>query len=155
MKNDWDRSRDDGNLNSLFKQKYSVVSRQVEFPEGVVLKNSAGLLFDRSMLGELCPAVAWAVAGNLVATVFPERRCVSLFSESSWKELRQILNKLPRDTSEQRTLRRLALGFETYIPKSDPMILTVTLESYAGLTGNDFLVVQSSDYMELWAKDKL
>ena len=76
-------------------------------------------------------------------------------SESSWKELRQILNKVPRDTSEQRTLRRLALGFETYIPKSDPMILTVTLESYAGLTGNDFLVVQSSDYMELWAKDKL
>jgi hypothetical protein len=152
MKNDWHRYLNDGSSSSLGKQEYSVVSRQVEFPEGVVLKNSTGLLFDRSMLGELCPEVAWAVAGDLVATVFPDRRYVSLFSESRWKELRQILNKVPRDTLEQRTLRRLALGFETYIPRSEPIVITVTLKSYAKLTGDDLLVVKSRDYMELWPK---
>lgn len=139
----------------MIEKRYSVVSSQVEFPEGVVLKNSTGLLFDRSMLGGLCPEVARAVSGDLVATVFPDRRCVSLFSESRWNELRQILKKVPHNTLEQRTLRRLALGFETYIPRSEPMVLTVTLQSYAGLTGNDLLVVHSSDCMELWAKDKL
>lgn len=155
MANDWYAYLNDEILGNVVKKHYSVVSRQVEFPEGVVLKNSVGLLFDRSMLGELCPEVARAVAGDLVATVFPDRRCVSLFSKSRWSELRKILDKVPRDTLEQRTLRRLALGFETYIPRTEPMIVTVTLESYARLTGDDVLVVQNAGYMELWAKDKL
>lgn len=155
MANDWYGYLNNGSLRNGAKKNYSVASRQVESPEGVVLKNSVGLLFDRSMLGELCPEVAWAVAGDLVATVFPHRRCVSLFSKSRWSELRKILDKVPCDTLEQRTLRRLALGFETYISRSEPMIVTVALESYARLTGDDVLVVQNAGYMELWAKARL
>ncbi|MBQ0834780.1 hypothetical protein [Marinobacter sp.] len=144
-----------GNLSKEGIQTFGVTSKHVELPEGVILENTAGLLFERSILGDLCPEVAWAVAGDLVATVFPERHCVSLFRKKCWQELREILENMPRGTLEQRALKRVALGFETCIRSSEPLIVTGSLECYARLTGDDVLVVKNSDYMELWAKDRL
>lgn len=136
-------------------QIYSVTSKHVELPEGVIAKNTVGLLFDRLTLAGAAPEIAKAIAGDIVATAFPDRRCVSLYSEKTWLELRRILRRIPGKTVAQRTIKRISLGFEATISQTDPFMVPVTLESYACLTGNDLLVVESPDYMELWARDRL
>lgn len=132
-------------------QAYRIRSTQVVLPEGSIYPNGVGLLFDRSDLAKSAPSIALALRGNVVATTFPERRCVCIYSESRWLELRQLLNRIPNQKFEQRKIRRIALGFETWISSTAPFIVPVTLQSYAGLTGDDVLLVESSEYMELWS----
>lgn len=128
-----------------------ILSTYVELPEGYLHPNAVGLLFDRSDFAAASPSVARVLLGNLVATAFPGRRCVCLFSERRWSELRQILGQIPSDTFEGRTIRRIALGLETQILARAPFIVPVTLQSYARLTGDDLLLVEGPEYMEIWS----
>lgn len=128
-----------------------ILSTYVELPEGYLHPNGVGLLFDRSDFAAASPSVARVLLGNLVATAFPGRRCVCLFSERRWSDLRQILDQIPNNTFEQRKIRRIALGFETQISARAPFIVPVTLQSYAHLTGDDLLLVDGPEYMEIWS----
>lgn len=132
---------------------YRVTSKNVVLPEGSTATNSVGLLFDRPALGQIVPEIAQVLWNDLYATAFPDKRCVCLYSEKRWLELRSILDRIPSETIEQRKIRRIALGFETKISRSEPFIVPVTLVSYGRLTGKDMLVVEGHEYMELWAKD--
>ena len=132
---------------------YTAASKNVVLPEGTTATNSVGLLFDRGVLASLAPELAEAVAGDLYATAFPDRRCVCLYSRNRWLELRSILARIPNDTFEQRKIRRIALGFEAKISLSEPFLIPIMLASYGRLTGDDFLVVEGPEYMELWARD--
>lgn len=134
---------------------YRVQSKHVELPEGVICQNTVGLLFDRPSLAKTAPETAWALMGDLVATAFPGHRCVCLYSQKNWQKLRNILERIPYTTKEQRMLKRLALGFEVTLSRSEPLIVPATLELYARLTGDDLLIVKNSDYMEIWARDRL
>lgn len=128
-----------------------IFSTYVELPEGYLHPSAVGLLFDRSELAAAFPSVARVLLGNMVATSFPDRRCVCLYSERRWSDLRQILDQIPNDTFEQRKIRRIALGFETQISARAPFIVPVTLQSYAHLTGDDLLLVDGPEYMEIWS----
>lgn len=132
---------------------YRVTSKNVVLPEGSTATNSVGLLFERPVLGQIAPEIAEALSGDLYATAFPDRRCVCLYSEKKWLELRSLLDRIPNETVEQRKIRRIALGFEAKISHSEPFIVPVTLTSYGRLTGDDLLVVEEPEYMELWARD--
>lgn len=134
---------------------YRVRSKHVELPEGVIGKNTVGLLFDRPSLARMAPEIAWALTGELVATAFPSYRCVCIYSQKNWLRLRDLLEHIPYATIEQRMLKRVALGFEATLPRSEPLIVPGTLELYAGLTGDDLLIVKDSGYMEIWARDRL
>lgn len=127
----------------------------MELPEGVICKNTVGLLFDRASLAKMAPEITWALTGDLVATVFPSNRCVCIYSQKNWQRLRNLLERIPHVVTEQRMLKRIALGFEVTLLRSEPLIIPRTLELYAGLTGDDLLIVKDSDYMEIWARDRL
>jgi DNA-binding transcriptional regulator/RsmH inhibitor MraZ len=128
-----------------------ILSTYVELPEGFLHPNAVGLHFDRSELAAASPSVARVLLGNMVASAFPDRRCVCLYSERRWSGLRQILDQIPNDTFEQRKIRRIALGLEAQISVRAPFIVPVTLQSYARLTGDDLLLVEGPEYVEIWS----
>lgn len=132
---------------------YRVTSKNVDLPEGSTATNAVGLLFERPVLGQIAPEIAKALSGDLYATAFPDQRCICLYSEKRWLELRSLLDRIPNETVEQRKIRRIALGFEAKISRSEPFIVPITLASYGRLTGDDLLVVEGPEYMELWARD--
>ena len=83
---------------------YRVTSKSVVPPEGSTAANAVGLLFERPVLGQIAPEITEALLGDLYAIAFLGRRCVCLYSDKKWLELRSILDRIPSETIEQRKI---------------------------------------------------
>lgn len=78
-------------------------------------------------------------------------RCARLYSERQWWELRDFLEELSDSEKAVRSLKRLALGYQTTLKPACPLMIPATLQYRAALTGDDVLIVFEDDYMEIWA----
>lgn len=78
--------------------------------------------------------------------------CLSIFTESSWKDFEEKLNALPRSKGN---LKRFFLGsaVDTGLDKQGRVLLSPALKEYASLE-KEVVVVGILDHVEIWDKDK-
>lgn len=101
----------------------------------------------REGLGELC-------GGRVVVTAHTEERCLLIYPEPQWEQLRPQVEALPNVNRKARRMQRLLLGYATPmdVDGNGRVLLPPTLREYARLDKKLMLVGQGRK-LELWNED--
>lgn len=101
----------------------------------------------RDRLQSLC-------AGQLVATIDTQSRCLLVYPLPTWEDLEQKIQALPTLKPEVRRFQRLMVGYasELECDASGRVLIPPPLREYAGLDRKAVLVGQGNK-MELWDED--
>ena len=98
----------------------------------------------RERLQSLC-------AGQLVATIDTQSRCLLMFPMPAWEELERQIQELPTLNPAVRRFQRLIIGYAADLEcdGSGRVLMPQSLRDYAGLEKKAVLVGQGKK-MELW-----
>lgn len=101
----------------------------------------------REGLVELC-------GGRVVVTAHTEERCLLIYPEPQWQQLRPQVEALPNVNRKARRMQRLLLGYATPldVDGNGRVLLPPTLREYARLDKRLMLVGQGRK-LELWNED--
>lgn len=101
----------------------------------------------RELLAEYC-------AGQLVATIDTESRCLLIYPLPEWEEIQKKLEALPSFNPAARRIQRLLIGHasDLELDSNGRILLPATLREYAGLNKKLMLVGQGNK-MELWSEE--
>ena len=93
-------------------------------------------------------------AGQLIATIDVQSRCLLIYPLSAWENVEQSLQKLPSLNPATRRLKRLMLGHacELELDGNGRVLLPAVLRDYAGLEKKLVLAGQGEKF-ELWSED--
>ena len=93
-------------------------------------------------------------AGQLIATIDVQSRCLLIYPLSAWENVEQSLQKLPSLNPATRRLKRLMLGHacELELDGNGRVLLPAVLRDYAGLAKKLVLAGQGEKF-ELWSED--
>ena len=94
-----------------------------------------------------------ACQGRVVVTANPYDRCLSIYPEPQWQEIKRQIESLPSATKAVRRIQRLVLGnaVELEIDGSGRILLPPTLREYAGLD-KKLMLVGLGKKAELWSE---
>lgn len=98
--------------------------------------------------------LAVACSGRIVLTAHTEERCLLLYPEPQWQELKPQIEALPNMNKAARRLQRLLLGYATELEldNNGRILLPPTLRDYARLEKKLMLIGQGKK-LELWSED--
>ncbi len=101
----------------------------------------------RDRLQSLC-------AGQLVATIDTQSRCLLVYPLPTWEELEREIQALPTLNPVVRRFQRLLIGYASDLEcdASGRVLIPPALRDYAGLDRKAVLVGQGNK-MELWDED--
>ncbi len=101
----------------------------------------------REELVQLC-------SGRLVLTAHTEERCLLLYPEPQWQELKPQIEALPNMNKAARRLQRLLLGYATELEldSAGRVLLPPTLRDYARFEKKLMLIGQGKK-LELWNEE--
>lgn len=101
----------------------------------------------RDRLQSLC-------AGQLVATIDTQSRCLLIYPLPTWEELEQQIQSLPTLNPAVRRFQRLIIGYASDVEcdGSGRVLMPPSLREYAGLDKKAVLVGQGNK-MELWDEE--
>jgi MraZ protein len=101
----------------------------------------------RDRLQSLC-------AGQLVATIDTQSRCLLIYPLPTWEELEQQIQSLPTLNPAVRRFQRLIIGYASDVEcdASGRVLMPPSLREYAGLDKKAVLVGQGNK-MELWDEE--
>jgi MraZ protein len=93
-------------------------------------------------------------AGQLVATIDAQSRCLLIYPLPVWEELESQIQQLPTLNAAVRRFQRLLIGYASDLEcdASGRVLLPPALREYAGLDKKAVLVGQGKK-MELWDED--
>ena len=93
-------------------------------------------------------------AGQLVATIDTQSRCLLLYPLPVWEELERQIQQLPTLNPAVRRFQRLLIGYASDVEcdGSGRLLMPPSLREYAGLDKRAVLVGQGNK-MELWDED--
>lgn len=102
----------------------------------------------RESLADVC-------AGRIVVTAHTEERCLLVYPESQWEEIRPQVEGLPSFNKVARRTQRLMLGYATPLEMdaNGRILVPPTLRDYAGLEKKLMLVGQGKKF-ELWSESR-
>ncbi|UZE95568.1 division/cell wall cluster transcriptional repressor MraZ [Alkalimarinus alittae] len=100
----------------------------------------------REMLADACD-------GRLVVTASPYERCLFVYPEPQWKEVKKTLEDLPNSNPKVRRMQRLVLGnaSELEMDGNGRLLLPPTLRAFANLD-KKVMLVGLGDKAELWSE---
>ena len=92
-------------------------------------------------------------AGQMVATIDTETRCLLLYPVHEWEEIQQKIEALPSYDKNARRIQRLLLGHATDIDMdvNGRLLLSAPLRDYAGLDKKIVLLGQGKKF-EIWSE---
>ena len=92
-------------------------------------------------------------AGQMVATIDTETRCLLLYPVHEWEEIQQKIEALPSYNKNARRIQRLLLGHATDIDMdvNGRLLLSAPLRDYAGLDKKIVLLGQGKKF-EIWSE---
>ena len=90
----------------------------------------------RDLLAAVCE-------GRLVVTANPYERCLNIYPEPQWKEVKAKIESLPNSKKQVRRLQRLVLGnaSELEMDSNGRLLLPSTLREFANLDKKVVLVI--------------
>jgi len=93
-------------------------------------------------------------AGQLVATIDTQSRCLLIYPLPTWEQLEHEIQQLPTLNPAVRRFQRLLIGYASDLEcdASGRMLMPPALREYAGLDKRAVLVGQGNK-MELWDED--
>ncbi|MFL0796804.1 MAG: division/cell wall cluster transcriptional repressor MraZ [Cellvibrionaceae bacterium] len=99
--------------------------------------------------------LAAACGGRLVITANPYERCLTIYPEAQWREVKATISALPNSNKQVRRIQRLVVGNATELEmdSNGRVLLPPTLRDYAGLDKKLMLVGLDSK-AELWSEDQ-
>jgi len=91
--------------------------------------------------------------GRMVVTANPYERCLNVYPETQWQEVKSKIEALPNGNKKVRRLQRLVLGnaSELEMDGNGRLLLPQTLRDYANLDKKAMLV-GLGDKAELWSE---
>jgi len=91
--------------------------------------------------------------GRLVVTANPYERCLNIYPEPQWQEVKAKIESLPNSNKKVRRLQRLVLGnaSELEMDGNGRLLLPSTLREYANLD-KKVVLVGLGDKAELWSE---
>ncbi|MFC3153547.1 division/cell wall cluster transcriptional repressor MraZ [Litoribrevibacter euphylliae] len=91
--------------------------------------------------------------GRMVVTANPYERCLNVYPEAHWQEVKSKIESLPNGNKKVRRLQRLVLGnaCELEMDGNGRLLLPQTLRDYASLDKKAMLV-GLGDKAELWSE---
>lgn len=91
--------------------------------------------------------------GRLVVTANPYERCLNIYPETHWKEVKAKIESLPNSNKKVRRLQRVVLGnaVELEMDGNGRMLLPSTLRDFANLD-KKVVLVGLGDKAELWSE---
>ena len=91
--------------------------------------------------------------GRLVVTANPYERCLNIYPEPQWQEVKNKIESLPNSNKKVRRLQRLVLGnaSELEMDANGRLLLPQTLREYANLDKKAMLV-GLGEKAELWSE---
>jgi len=91
--------------------------------------------------------------GRMVVTANPYERCLNVYPEAQWQEVKSKIEALPNGNKKVRRLQRLVLGnaSELEMDGNGRLLLPQTLRDYANLDKKAMLV-GLGDKAELWSE---
>lgn len=100
----------------------------------------------RDLLAAVCD-------GRLVVTANPYERCLNIYPEAQWKEVKAKIEALPNSNKKVRRLQRLVLGnaSELEMDGNGRLLLPSTLRDFASLDKKAVLV-GLGEKAELWSE---
>lgn len=100
----------------------------------------------RDLLAAVCE-------GRLVVTANPYERCLNIYPEPQWKEVKAKIEALPNSNKKVRRLQRLVLGnaSELDMDGNGRLLLPPTLREFASLD-KKVVLVGLGDKAELWSE---
>ena len=100
----------------------------------------------RDLLAAVCE-------GRLVVTANPYERCLNIYPEPQWKEVKAKIESLPNSNKKVRRLQRLVLGnaSELDMDGNGRLLLPPTLREFANLD-KKVVLVGLGDKAELWSE---
>ena len=93
-------------------------------------------------------------AGQLIATIDTQSRCLLIYPLPTWEELESQIQQLPALNPTVRRFQRLLIGYASDLEcdASGRVLVPPALREYAGLDKKAVLVGQGNK-MELWDED--
>jgi MraZ protein len=100
----------------------------------------------RDVLAAICD-------GRLVVTANPYERCLNIYPEPQWNEVKAKIESLPNSNKKVRRLQRLVLGnaSELEMDGNGRLLLPSTLREYANLD-KKVMLVGLGEKAELWSE---
>ncbi len=94
-------------------------------------------------------------AGQLVATIDTEDRCLLLYPLSEWEEIQEKIEALPSFNKQARRIQRLLIGHATDLDMDNNgrLLLPAPLRDYAELEKKIILLGQGNKF-EIWSEDR-
>lgn len=94
-------------------------------------------------------------AGQLVATIDTEDRCLLLYPLSEWEEIQEKIEALPSFNKQARRIQRLLIGHATDLEMdgNGRLLLPAPLREYAGLEKKIILLGQGNKF-EIWSEER-
>ena len=91
--------------------------------------------------------------GRLVVTANPYERCLNIYPEPQWQDVKTKIESLPNSNKKVRRLQRLVLGnaSELEMDGNGRLLLPSTLREYANLD-KKVVLVGLGDKAELWSE---
>ncbi|WP_372749502.1 division/cell wall cluster transcriptional repressor MraZ [Litorivivens sp.] len=98
-------------------------------------------------------ALVESCGGRIVVTAHTEDRCVLVYPEQEWAELKEKIAALPNMNAKARRIQRLVLGYAQplELDGNGRVLLPQTLRDYAQLEKKLMLVGQNNK-LELWSE---
>jgi MraZ protein len=93
-------------------------------------------------------------AGQMVATIDTETRCLLLYPIHEWEEIQQKIEALPSYDKNARRIQRLLLGHATDIDMdaNGRLLLSAPLREYAQL-GKKIVLLGQGKKFEVWSEE--
>ena len=93
-------------------------------------------------------------AGQMVATIDTESRCLLLYPISEWEEIQEKIEALPSYDKNARRIQRLLLGHATDIEMdgNGRLLLSAPLRDYAQL-GKKIVLLGQGKKFEIWSQE--
>ncbi|MBN3563419.1 MULTISPECIES: division/cell wall cluster transcriptional repressor MraZ [Aliamphritea] len=100
-------------------------------------------------------AISGFCAGQLVATIDTEDRCLLLYPLSEWEEIQEKIESLPSFNKQARRIQRLLIGHATDLEMdgNGRLLLPAPLRDYAELEKKIILLGQGNKF-EIWSEDR-
>ncbi len=94
-------------------------------------------------------------AGQLVATIDTEERCLLLYPLAEWEEIQEKIEALPSFNPAARRIQRLLIGHATDLDMdtNGRLLLPAPLREYAGLDKKIILLGQGNKF-EIWSESR-
>lgn len=92
--------------------------------------------------------------GQLVMTAHTENRCILIYPENEWEQIRPQIEALPTFNKHALRVQRLLLGNATSLEldSNGRVLVPPTLRTYAGLDKN-LMLVGLGKKLELWSEE--